>query len=820
MNKIGKQLNPLRAIIIDDSKTDAAVIIQYLEQAEHLISVVRVETKEEFTAALQEPFDFILADYQNYQLNITYVLTLLKHGKIEKPIIVISEPIGEEKVGLLFKIGVFDFVLKRNIQKISGVIERVLKRETSAKEKSQMQERQNSAEFYPQPDWHTAAVGQWLIDFQRMYVNCSEEVYRIFALDPQRFNRKHISLIPDGQKGENAGLWNYLIKRVSNGFVKERFEQRITWPDGSVHYVQVIIIGMTRDTFGKAVRINGVIQEIVDHEFSERNPAEFDKKYIRQTRELEIVETVSTRLQKATTMKEIIETSLEELSLLLNLNAASFVLKEDDRFSSETVLWQNHFFNQRNVWKSGFFSDLTACTSSIIHITKPEKSDYESLSTIYIDESLFYSSSIVVVPIVQGSAFIGYFILLIKPLSDFGTPQKRIITIIAEMTGISLSRKIALQKLEALVQRREKELECIYNVTYSASARLDLTEALDNAIRKILDAVETPNGAIFLSDDSAPELHKAAGIDDPRQADSLFSFSEIQKTISGIYKNKKTFVDHEILVQNGTKTEDFQKFSFVGFPIKVQDETFGVMALLREESRPFTLDEMTMLSFIADHLALIIKDSRIYKKAEQTAILEERSRLSRELHDSITQSLYSTSLYALGVKRMFENGNYSQIGEYLTTIQETSQLVLKEMRLLVYELRPPELAKEGLIGAIKNRLNYVENRLGIGVDFQYNEMPQIPNEVENNLFRIVAETLNNSLKHAKATRISIRLFCSGHELNLSILDNGVGFNVEEGERNGGFGLSTIKERARMINAQLEIFSSPGSGTKVSIRKSC
>ena len=173
----------------------------------------------------------------------------------------------------------------------------------------------------------------------------------------------------------------------------------------------------------------------------------------------------------------------------------------------------------------------------------------------------------------------------------------------------------------------------------------------------------------------------------------------------------------------------------------------------------------------------------------------------------------------MGVKRMFENGNYSRIGEYLTIIQETSQFIFKEMRLLIYELRPPELEKEGLVGAIKNRLNYVENRLGIGVDFQFNEMPEISKEVENNLFRIVAETLNNSLKHAKATRISILLLYSEHDLNLTIMDNGVGFNIEEGEKNGGFGLSTIKERARMMDAHLEINSTPGSGTKVSIRKS-
>ena len=192
MNNIGKKLNPLRIIIIEDSINDAAVIIQYLEQLDRPISAVRVETREDFITAIKEPFDLILADYQNPQFTITYALTLLRQAKIDKPFIVFSEPIGEEKVVLLLKTGVSDFILKKNIKKIPQAVMKVILQNASAEEKKGGHEEQDSGEPDPQQGWQTASIGQWFIDFQRRFVNCSEEVFRIFALDPQRFHKKNL----------------------------------------------------------------------------------------------------------------------------------------------------------------------------------------------------------------------------------------------------------------------------------------------------------------------------------------------------------------------------------------------------------------------------------------------------------------------------------------------------------------------------------------------------------------------------------------------------------------------------------------------------
>ena len=192
MNNIGKKLNPLRIIIIEDSINDAAVIIQYLEQLDRPISAVRVKTREDFKTVIQEPFDLILADYQNPQFTITYALTLLRQAKIEKPFIVFSEPIGEEKVVLLLKTGVSDFILKKNIKKIHQAVKKGLIQKESIEEKKGGHEEQDVGEPDLQQGWQTASIGQWFIDFQRMIVNCSEEVFRIFALDPQRFHKKNL----------------------------------------------------------------------------------------------------------------------------------------------------------------------------------------------------------------------------------------------------------------------------------------------------------------------------------------------------------------------------------------------------------------------------------------------------------------------------------------------------------------------------------------------------------------------------------------------------------------------------------------------------
>jgi signal transduction histidine kinase len=215
---------------------------------------------------------------------------------------------------------------------------------------------------------------------------------------------------------------------------------------------------------------------------------------------------------------------------------------------------------------------------------------------------------------------------------------------------------------------------------------------------------------------------------------------------------------------------------------------------------------------------VLVSELRLVRaQAEQTArdvaVLEERQRLSRELHDSVTQSLYGISLYAAAADRALSEGEREPVASNLHEIQETTHEALGEMRLLLFELRPPLLQEQGLAAALRARLQTVEARSGLISDFDCEDEQRLPADVEQELYRLAQEALNNVLKHAHAGRVSVRLAVANGRTTMEVADDGVGFDPSL-QGTGGFGLSGMRERAERLGGTVRIESSPGTGTRV------
>ena len=203
------------------------------------------------------------------------------------------------------------------------------------------------------------------------------------------------------------------------------------------------------------------------------------------------------------------------------------------------------------------------------------------------------------------------------------------------------------------------------------------------------------------------------------------------------------------------------------------------------------------------------------EKARQLAILEERNRLARELHDSVTQALYGLTLQSEALARQMESGHNSLPPEEMREMRDTAQQALQEMRLMIFELRPTILKEEGLGAALQARLEAVENRSGLRTSLEIAVEDRLPRELENGLYGIAREALNNISKHAQAKQIDIRL-SPGREGNIffEISDNGIGFDPEDAM--GGLGLKGMQERAENIGAVLTVASRPNEGTCIQV----
>jgi signal transduction histidine kinase len=209
-----------------------------------------------------------------------------------------------------------------------------------------------------------------------------------------------------------------------------------------------------------------------------------------------------------------------------------------------------------------------------------------------------------------------------------------------------------------------------------------------------------------------------------------------------------------------------------------------------------------------------LEESR--EAAERTAVLEERQRLARELHDSVTQLLYGQVLSADISYKYLKKGDLAALEKNLVKLQEIAGQSLKEMRLLLYELRPSSFEEEGLANALDVRLDAVERRSRIESSLEVSGPVDLSPAVAWEVYRIAIEALNNSLKHAEASRVAVSLQSSDGFMELEVRDNGRGFVSEDAEK-GGFGINSMRQRAEGIGGRLEIESEPGRGTRVWVK---
>jgi PAS domain S-box-containing protein len=203
-------------------------------------------------------------------------------------------------------------------------------------------------------------------------------------------------------------------------------------------------------------------------------------------------------------------------------------------------------------------------------------------------------------------------------------------------------------------------------------------------------------------------------------------------------------------------------------------------------------------------------------EAAARAAQEERQRLARDLHEAVTQSLYSASLMAEAARRHSSTADLSTTGEYVARLSQLSQQALRQLRLLVYELRPTMLEQEGLVGALRHRLEAVEQRAGIQARLIDEGDGRIPVAVQDELFLIAQEALNNSLKHAAASVVTVIVGATPESVWLEVRDNGCGFDAGNGQVHG-LGFNSLREHAARLGGQLAIESAPGGGAVVRVQ---
>ncbi|AZM52482.1 diguanylate cyclase [Streptomyces sp. WAC 01529] len=259
---------------------------------------------------------------------------------------------------------------------------------------------------------------------------------------------------------------------------------------------------------------------------------------------------------------------------------------------------------------------------------------------------------------------------------------------------------------------------------------------------------------------------------------------------------------------------------FLGLPIRYGDETLGALFLANKKCpKPeggcgFTADDEELLALLAQHAAIALTNARLYERSRELTIAEERSRLAHELHDAVSQKLFSLRLTAQAAAALVDRDPSRAKGE-LHQVAALAAEAADELRAAVVELRPAALDEDGLVATLRTHTQVLHRAHSAQVTFESNGVRALPASQEEAMLRVAQEALHNALRHSGAERVTVLLDKRGAGAVLRVIDDGVGFDPKAIRRAGRhLGLVSMRDRASGVGGQLTVESEPGKGTTI------
>jgi PAS domain S-box-containing protein len=381
--------------------------------------------------------------------------------------------------------------------------------------------------------------------------------------------------------------------------------------------------------------------------------------------------------------------------------------------------------------------------------------------------------------------------------------------------------------LEQRVEKRTEELTTLLRVSQQMTSTLDFEELLERVLAEMEKIMEYAAASILVLEDGQLRTvcHNGPASQETT-AQTRLSVGQWGQLWATMARGETLIIGD---VQSDTPlAQTYQQVTrylggdfstirtWMGIPLIVGGHTIGALSIEHDQPRAYTSSQAAMALAIANQAAIAIENARLYRQARRLAVMEERQRLARELHDSVSQALYSIALGTHTALALLERENPVRAAKPLEYVLSLADAALAEMRALIFELRPDALEQEGLVVALSRHAEALLARYHLAVETVFCEEPSIPLDVKEALYRIAVESMNNAVKHAQATRISLRLRTQDGIITLEVHDDGVGFDPQ-GEYPGHLGLRSMQERAAQIGAALEIESAAGRGAQVKVR---
>jgi signal transduction histidine kinase len=256
--------------------------------------------------------------------------------------------------------------------------------------------------------------------------------------------------------------------------------------------------------------------------------------------------------------------------------------------------------------------------------------------------------------------------------------------------------------------------------------------------------------------------------------------------------------------------------SFLGVPIVASEGVIGAFYLTeKHDGAAFDTTDRELIELLAAHAAIAITNARLYEESRELSILSERNRLALELHDVVSQKLFSLMLTTEAASTQLDREDLAAARAQVDRAKALAREALDELRSLILGLRAPELDRDGLAGALRKEIEMLERVHGVAIELHVDGEVTTAGDRCQAVLRIANEAIHNALRHSRADNVDVTLRGSNGSLVVSVTDDGVGFEPTRAElRSKHLGLTSMEERARELGGRLEIRSAPGAGTTV------
>lgn len=416
--------------------------------------------------------------------------------------------------------------------------------------------------------------------------------------------------------------------------------------------------------------------------------------------------------------------------------------------------------------------------------------------------------SAMIVPIMVGDQVLGA--ALLSTFEDYRTFTADEIEL---AWGIANALALAIENARLYQETRQQlaESKAVQRVTAALLQKIDLGEVFEivcTEARNLTGALGSM--VLLLEDDTWLRVAQRSGVA------TVLERIPVDGSNSGrAVRTGKPFLTNDPSHEVFEWYADQPPTTFLAIPLRVNNIVIGVLDVI-DKPGGFTQEDIRIVGLFADQAAINAQHAQLNQQAERLAVVEERQRLARELHDSVVQSLYSVTLYADAAAMALAAGQSDVTAHHLQLLRQTTQDAMRDMRLLIFELHPPALEKEGLVAALQARVAAVETRAGLRTEFLVEGERRLPFFVEQELYGIAQEALNNVGKHARAQCVTVHLQITDKMVCLEVRDDGVGFDPSTARKTGGVGLRSIEERTAKVGGTLAMQSKPGDGTRIRV----